>query len=282
MTGESVLPPKVQYVVKSIQSLKPLPSSVTRALKEIESPHATAGLISEYIGLDQALTALILQVSNSAYLGYDRTCTSLSDAVMRIGFKRLKSILMASTATGMLSRSLSGYRQGTGELWQHSMTIAVAGEWLAQAMGYPDPEEAYVSGLLHDIGKLMLDQFVLADYAEIVDLIHRYQLPLWQVEEKRIGINHAIVGGLVAEKWRFPAVLVDTIQFHHRPAAARGNHRLPAIINLANHLASKVGSSRSALFSSELHPDTSAILGLSEKVVAHYEQRIREKLEFSA
>lgn len=277
-----MLPPKVQAVIRSIQSLKPLPSSVTRALKEIESPHATAGLISEYIGLDQALAALVLQVSNSAYLGYDRNCTSLSDAVMRIGFKRLKSILMASSASGMLSRSLSGYRQGAGELWQHSMAIAVAGEWLAQALGYRDPEEAYVSGLLHDIGKLMLDQFVVTDYVEIVNLIQRYGLPLWQVEEKRIGINHAIVGGLVAEKWQFPMVLVDTIQFHHLPGSARSNHELPAIINLANHLASNAGSAKSPLFSSELHPDTPAILRLSAQDIEHFGQRIRDKLEFAA
>lgn len=276
-----MLPPKVQYIIKSIQSLKPLPTSVTRTLKELESPHVTAGIISEYIGLDQALAALVLQVSNSAYLGYDRNCTSLSDAVMRLGFKRLKSILMASSATGMLSRNLIGYRQGAGELWQHSLAIAVSAEWLAQALGYRDPEEAYVSGLLHDIGKLLLDQFIVTDYVEIVELIQKYHYPLWQVEEKRIGINHAIVGGLVAEKWQFPMVLVDTIQFHHKPPAARGNHQLPAIINLANHLAGQVSSGKSPLVSSELHPETLGLLNMTEKDLDQFAKRIEAKLEFA-
>jgi len=274
-----MLPSSVQNILKSIQSLKPLPSSVTRTLKELENPHATAGLISEYIGLDQALAALVLQVSNSAYLGYDRTCTLLSDAVMRLGFVRLKSILMASSASGLLSLSLRGYRQGAGELWQHSLAIAVSAEWLAQALGYRDSEEAYVSGLLHDIGKLLLDQFVLADYVEIVGLIQKNHLPLWQVEEKRIGINHAMVGGLVAEKWKFPTVLVDTIQFHHNPSLARVNRQLPAIINLANHIASKAGSSKSPLFSSELHPDTVIILNVSERDLDQYTRKIQSKLD---
>lgn len=274
-----MLPPKVQFILRSVQSLKPLPGSVTRTLRELENPHASAGIISEYIGLDQALAALVLQASNSAYLGYDRNCVSLSDAVMRLGFKRVKSILMASSASGMLSRSLRGYRQGAGELWQHSLAIAVAAEWLAQALGYADPEEAYVSGLLHDIGKLMLDQFILADYTEIVELIQRYKVPLWQVEEKRIGINHAMAGGLIAEKWQFPPVLIDTIRFHHNPASARTNQQLPAIINLANHLASQSAATSSPLFSYELHPDTLRLLNVSEESLEQFSKRIQAKLE---
>jgi len=276
-----MLPIKVQQILNSIQSLKPLPGSVTRTLKELENPHATAGIISEYIGLDQALAALVLQISNSAYLGFGRNCTSLSDAVMRLGFIRLRSILMASSASGMLSRSLVGYRQGAGELWQHSLAVAVAAEWLAQAIGYRDAEEAYVSGLLHDIGKLMLDQFVLADYAEIVELIERYHLALWQVEEKRIGINHAMVGALVAEKWHFPAILIDAIQFHHNPSLAKTNKQLPAIINLANHIATTVGTGKSPLFSSELHPDTVKHLKVSERDLANYTRKIQSKLEIA-
>jgi putative nucleotidyltransferase with HDIG domain len=274
-----MLPQKVQSVLNSVQSLKPLPSSVTRTLQELENPHSTAGIISEYIGLDQALAALVLQVANSAYLGYDRTCTSLSDAVMRLGFKRLRSVLMASSGSGMLSRSLKGYRQGAGELWQHSLAIAVSAEWLAQALGYNDPEEAYVSGLLHDIGKLMLDQFVLADYAGFVEMNQRYHLPLWQLEERRIGVNHAQVGAWMAEKWQFPFVLVEAIQFHHDIGRARVNPRLAAIINLANHLAGSTASGKSPLFSQELHPYTLRLLRISEDQLQAYAKRIQAKLE---
>jgi putative nucleotidyltransferase with HDIG domain len=276
-----MLPPKVQQILNSIQSLKPLPGSVTRTLKELENPHATASIISEYIGLDQALAALVLQISNSAYLGYGRTCTSLTDAVMRLGFIRLKSILMASSASGLLSRSLVGYRQGAGELWQHSLAVAVAAEWLARAIGYRDVEEAYVSGLLHDIGKLMLDQFVLADYAEIVELIEKSHLPLWQVEEKKIGINHAMVGGLVAEKWHFPSVLIDTIQYHHSPSTAKTNKHLPAIINLANYIVISTSALKSPLFSSELNPDTVVILNVSNNDLANYTIKLQAKLQIA-
>jgi putative nucleotidyltransferase with HDIG domain len=240
-----------------------MPSNVTRILKEIDDPSITIAVISEYVGLDQALAALVLQMSNSAQLGYGRTCTNLRDAVMRIGLKRLKTLLMASSAAGPLTKGLAGYRLGGGELWSHSLAAAVASELLAKMLNYRDPEEAYVSGLLHDVGKLLLDQFVLTDYAKIVAFIQQYKMPLWEVEEKLIGIDHARVGGLIGERWQFPIVLVDAIRYHHYPSMALANPQLPAIVNLANAIVSQQ-SENHGVFSSEIHPDTFGILRIQE------------------
>ena len=181
---------------------------------------------------------------------------------MQIGLGRLKSILLASSATDMLKRRLRGYKLGEGELWRHSLVTAVASEWLAQALRYPNTEEAYVSGLLHDIGKLFLDQFVLNDYAMIVDYVQRYQMQLWQVEEKLLGIDHARVGGMIAERWNFPVVLVDAIRCHHAPSFARTNQRLPAIVNLANSFSADYQITNTELFSFQIHPESLNILKL--------------------
>jgi len=156
-----MLPKRVDTILQTVDQLRPMPSNVTRLLRELENPGVTAGQISDQIGLDQALAALILQMANSAILGYGRTCTSISDAVVRLGFKRIKSIVMASAATTSMQGSLRGYRLGAGQLWNHSLAVAVAAEWVAQVVSYPNPEEAYVVGLLHDMGKLLLDQYVL-------------------------------------------------------------------------------------------------------------------------
>lgn len=131
----------------------------------------------------------------------------------------------------MMGRSLKGYRLGAGELWRHSLAVGVVSEWLAQVLHYPDPEQAYVAGLLHDIGKLLLDQAMLSDYATIADFVQKYKMQLWQVEEKLIGIDHATTGGLIAEHWEFscrPGGVA--IRFHHVPSFARINQRLPAIV----------------------------------------------------
>jgi putative nucleotidyltransferase with HDIG domain len=218
-----------------------------------------------------------LQLSNSASLGYPRTCSTLYEAIMQIGLGRLRTILMASPATNMLNRRLSGYRLGEGELWNHSLATAVVAEWLAQALRYPNAEEAYICGLLHDIGKLFLDQFVLNDYPRIVEYVQHYRMQLWQVEEKLIGIDHAGVGGLIAERWNFPVVLVDAIRFHHVPSFARINRALPAIVNVANSLAADLKSANPDLFSNFIHPESLNILGIDAARL----ERLRARLQGS-
>jgi putative nucleotidyltransferase with HDIG domain len=256
---------RVDDIVRSIEKLKPMPSNVSHILRDIERQDVSIDSLTGKIGLDQVLTALVLQMSNSASLGYSRTCSTLYEAIMHIGLRRLKTILMTSSATGMMRRSLSGYRFGAGELWQHSLIVGVASEWLARVLHYPEPEQAYVAGLLHDIGKLLLDQAVLSNYNEIADYVQRNKMQLWQVEEKLIGIDHARVGGLIAEHWNFPVILVDAIRFHHVPSFARINQRLPAIVNLANSFAADYQITESALLSFQMHPESLHILKITPR-----------------
>lgn len=277
-----MLPKRVDTILGSIDKLRPMPSNVTRLLRELENPSITAGQISDHIGLDQALAALILQMANSALLGYGRTCTSIGDAVVRLGFKRIKSIVMASAASDSMKRSLRGYRLGAGELWEHSLAVAVSAEWVAQAVRYPKPEEAYVAGLLHDMGKLMLDQYVLSDYTKIVEYMHRYKLSLWQVEEKLIGIDHAKVGGLMAEKWQFPPNLVYAIRHHHDPSTAKKDANLAAVINMANAFATKKNDKLPDIHMKSIHPVSLQILKLAADKIDSYQDKINQILNIAA
>jgi len=270
------MPPlKIDHIVQSITRLKPMPSNVSLILREMDRPDVTIEKLAGMIGLDQVLAALVLQMSNSVSLGYSRTCSTLAEGIMYVGTQRIKSILMTSSAAGMMNRSLNGYRLGAGELWQHSLVVGVASEWLARMLRYPEPEQAYVSGLLHDIGKLLLDQSVLSNYSKIVDYVQKYQL--WQVEERLIGIDHARVGGLIAEHWNFPADLVDAIRCHHAPSLAKVNHRLAAIVNLANSFSEDYQQTQSALLSFQAHPETFNILKLRPQHV----QDLRSKMKAS-
>lgn len=258
-------PSKVALIIKTVDNLRPMPTSITRALRAIEDSNATSTEISEIIGLDQALSASILQSANSVSMGYATDCSKLSDAVMRLGFKRLKGIILGIAAVGPFNQSLKGYRFGAGELWNHSIATAVSAEWIARELRYPDPEEAYTAGLLHDMGKLFLDQFVFSDYTRIVDLMLKYKLTLYMAEEQLLGIDHANVGGLIAEKWNFPVVLIDAIRYHHTPSFARTNQRLPAIVNVANSFFENTGNQNALFFERSIHPETYQILNISQE-----------------
>lgn len=258
-------PTKVALIIRTVDNLRPMPTSITRALRAIEDSSATSTEISEIIGLDQALSASILQSANSVSMGYSTDCSKLSDAVMRLGFKRLKGIILGIAAVGPFNQSLKGYRFGAGELWNHSIATAVSAEWIARELRYPDPEEAYTAGLLHDMGKLFLDQFVFSDYTRIVDLMLKYKLTLYMAEEQLLGIDHANVGGLIAEKWNFPVVLIDAIRYHHTPSFARTNQRLPAIVNVANSFFENTGNQNALFFERSIHPETYQILNITQE-----------------
>lgn len=257
----------VDSILRSIARLKPMPSNVSSLLREIERQDTSIDKLTGMIELDQVLTALVLQLSNSASLGYARSCSTVHEAIMHIGLKRLKTVLTTSSATNMMSRSVSGYRLGAGELWHHSITVAVAAEWLAQTFHYPDTEQAYVAGLLHDIGKLLMDQVILSNYIKIADYVASYRMPLSQVEETLIGIDHGKVGGLIAEHWDFPVELADAIRFHHAPSLARTSPKLPAIINLANSFTEDYQLAKSALLSFQVHPESLNILKLTPQML---------------
>ena len=257
----------VNSILQSVARLKPMPSNVSAILREIERQDTSIDKLTGMIELDQVLTALVLQMSNSASLGYARTCSTVHDAIMHIGLKRLKTILTTSSATSMMTQSMNGYRLGAGELWHHSITVAVTAEWLAQSFRCSDPEQAYVAGLLHDIGKLLMDQAILSNYATIANYVATYRMPLWQVEEKLIGIDHGKVGGLIAEHWDFPVELADAIRFHHAPSFARTSSKLPAIINLANSFSEDYQLNKSALLSFHIHPEALNILKLTPQTL---------------
>lgn len=265
---------KLDNIIKSVEKLQPIPTSVSRVLLLLEDPTSTARDVSDMIGMDPALSASVIQMANSVSLGYSPVVSTLSDAVMRLGFKRIKTIMLGAGVSGRLNRSLSGYRYGSGVLWNHSIAVATAAQWLSQALRYPDPDEAYVAGLLHDMGKLLLDQYVKVDYSQMIDLMTRYQMNLRQVEEKLFGIDHGTVGGLMAERWNFPVTLTDTIHYHHAPSLVRKNDRLAAIINLANAFDTHEQSGLVDPPNKRIHPETLNILSLDLPQVDRLKQQM--------
>lgn len=289
----------LERILSNIQRLRPLPSNVNHVLRVLDDPRSTAGIVADLLSLDQALTAFILRAANSVSLGYASSCSSLDIAVMRLGFKQVRALVLSTVAAGPLTRRLEGYRLGNGELWQHSLITAYLSRWLAQAVYYPVPEEAYVAGLLHDMGKLLLDQFVVADYNTILELMSEQKMHLWQVEEHLFGMDHAAVGGSMATQWGFPAALVRAIHYHHAPSLAYDWQELAAIVNIANALypagvlpppgvlnppgaLNQPGSIRlSCLEERVIHPEALRILKLSPNTVDKMQPTMLEALSGS-
>jgi putative nucleotidyltransferase with HDIG domain len=200
---------------------------------------------------------------------------------MRIGTARLKTLALGVVVTGPLSSRLEGYRFAKDELWRHSLAAATIAHWLAVALRYPEPEEAYVAGLIHDIGKLVLDQHVEAAYDEVVETVREQGLEVWQAEEETFGIDHANVGGMIAREWQFPEMLVSAVQYHHSPGLANpnGQQSLAAIINLANAYTPELADIPNPLVGRIIDPETEVLLGLTPEAMVAMKMNLAEFLQ---
>jgi putative nucleotidyltransferase with HDIG domain len=270
---------RMERIISDVRRLRPMPTVVHQILRAVEDPRTTANSICELIRMDQALTAQVLQMANSALLGYGPTCSSISDAVMRIGFNRLRTLMIGVTTSGPLTRRLSGYNLQEGDLYRHSLAAAMAAQRIARFLQYPDPEEAYVAGLLHDMGKMVLDQYMQLDYQEVTKYIQEKQVELIQVEEQLFGIDHAGVGGLMATRWNFPALLSDAIRFHHTPSLARTKQELASIVNIANAITPEDAISQTGMSGRYSHPEAARLLRLNPDHIEKIRLDMEESLK---
>ncbi|HEX2979344.1 MAG TPA: HDOD domain-containing protein, partial [Anaerolineaceae bacterium] len=158
------------------------------------------------------------------------------------------------------------------------IATAVGCQWLARSLRYPNPEEAYVGGLLHDMGKLVLDQFVVLDYPRMVTIMQRNNLLLSQVEEHVFGIDHAAVGSVMSGKWNFPPVLEDAIRYHHSPSLAHVSEPLAAIVNIADAIMHQIEPRTVLTPAQVIHPESLRILSLSERRLAVWQDEITRLL----
>jgi putative nucleotidyltransferase with HDIG domain len=227
---------RLESILRDVERVRPLPSSVARVVQALDDPKVGAEYVAHLLRLDQALAADVLRLSNSAAIGGIGRTASVQEAVVRLGFVRVKSLVLGAATATLLTRRLSGYGMTGQELWNHAVVTASLARYVAGAVCYSDYEEAYVAGLLHDIGKLVLDQYVKSGYLVLTDVMQAKRLALWQAEELIFGMDHGAVGGLLAAKWQFPLALAEAIRCHHWPSLARTRPELAAIVNIADAL----------------------------------------------
>jgi len=173
--------------------------------------------LSKIIGADQSFTVQLLKLCNSAQYGFSRKIVTVKDAIARLGFKTLKSLVFVVVSKGAFNRPVEGYDLAKGELWRNSVACAVFSKYLAEISGYKDPELAFTAGLLRDLGKLIIHEYIKEDFDAIISMVNGDGVGFSEAEEKVLGFNHSQVGAKIAEKWNFPKVLEETIAYHHSP-----------------------------------------------------------------
>lgn len=231
----------LDYIVSKVNDMKVLPEIINKIVLLTEDPDSTVEDMEKEILKDQVLTTKILRLANSAYYGYARKISTISQATILLGFQAIKSIALASTVSTYLTSELKGYSLEKNELWTQSQTCAIISRYIAQHIKYTNPEEAYIAGLLRDIGKTILNQHMEKEYGEVLSKIEANGISFLDAERDILGFDHAEIGEKVASKWNLPEDLVDAIGHHHTPELSNTNIKLVSIVHIADAMTMMMG-----------------------------------------
>ncbi|HYL82275.1 MAG TPA: HDOD domain-containing protein [Candidatus Acidoferrum sp.] len=235
-------PEETRRLVQRIVDLPTLPIIIPRVLRLVEDRRSSAGDLAKVIGSDQALASRILRLANSAFYGFRREIVSISHAVVLLGFDTVKSIVLAATVMETLGNGDLVSNFDREQFWLHVVTTAAASRIIGRKLRTVDAEGAFVAGLLHDLGKVVLDRFFYRHYAEVARLAVALPCPIREAEMTLFSVDHAQVGSWLVERWRLPPAIIEPVAFHHRPAEASAeNWNLSAVVHLADILARNAG-----------------------------------------
>ncbi|NIM16834.1 MAG: HDOD domain-containing protein [Candidatus Aminicenantes bacterium] len=225
---------KAGDVVAKIGELPPIPAVILESMKLLNDPSSTVKKIQEQILLDQALTAFILKLANSALYALRKEVSTVSYAINLMGYNTARSILIAYLSKNLYSTK--GNKLIQSMLWKHSLSSGVFGKKIAEHLEKVDPEEAFISSLLHDIGKGVLLKNKTENFEEIVQLIYIENMSSTEAERKVLGFTHVEAGYLLMKNWRFSDTIVETVTYHHNLQEYNGNNLLVPIVSLANKM----------------------------------------------
>lgn len=204
----------LQKITEEVTTLPPFKETILRASKLLSDSDVSAKELAAILRYDVGVTTNILKICNSAYYGVKVPVTNLQQAIVNIGHHELKNILIISGTMPYFTGTQSGYEGEYGELLRHSIATAL----LARRLGdYLDKanETLFLSGLLHDVGKLILGTHVTEEYQAIIDRVHHESLPFHQVEKEVLGFSHDEVGGMILKHWNFPEDIIAAVSHHH-------------------------------------------------------------------
>ncbi len=176
----------------------------------------------------------MLRMCNSAYFGLSREVHSLNDAVRYLGTMKVLQLLMAVHGNVLLAKGQAGYGLEPGILWKHSVAVALAASVLGQRISPSDVGLVFTAGLLHDIGKVVLNEYVGKEFSEIARIVSEQKTSFVEAEKQVLGFSHEEIGEKVAERWKLPDPLVRCIRYHHDPSMLKPADPLVDTVYLAD------------------------------------------------
>lgn len=224
-------------IIDKVKGLPTLPGMIHKVLALVQDEDTSARTLGNLIAYDQAISSRLLKVANSAYYGFMRGIATVQHAIVILGFKEVKSLTLGITVFNTINKTNKESSIIHEELWMHSIGCALAGQIICKKEPGVDAETIFTAALLHDIGKLVLDNYFTQEYGKVLEKVQLNGISMVEAEEEVMGFTHADVGGFLCDRWKFPPMLVSPIRFHHQLEKVDAGHmQITSVIHLADIL----------------------------------------------
>lgn len=277
---------KRKIILAQVKRLPVLPSSVQKAMELLQDPQVDMGSLAEALRHDPGITANILRLANSAFFGAVHRITTLRDAVVRLGAKRVSHLLLTVAVSPRISGEVAGYDMPPCALLEQSLAVAIASELVAAECNLEAPSHTFTAGLLANVGKIVLDQFMGVSGEEIAELATTEGISFEQAERRVLGTDHVEVGTELLRFWNLPEEIVSVVQYRLEPDKCPEPSQALDLVHVGDAIARLTGMGQgvdgmqyhvSETVMSRLRLDEAAVQRIMEALLEHVE-KIKEIL----
>jgi len=274
----------VKVALSRIGEIATLPEITTKIITVVDDPRSTARDLHTIIKNDPALATKILKVVNSAFYGLPGQVSDLDRAIVLLGLSAVKNIAISASISRLFTGVQLSDNFSARDVWKHSVAVGVATRQFCSLIGKRAfAEEAFLAGLIHDLGLLVERQAFPEHLAEVIQSASRDGRPMCDVENEMIGADHQVLGAALAAKWKFPRPLQTVLGYHHNISRLKDEHRLlPAIVHVADTFCcqEKIGFPLTAE-GQPLGTDLLDSIGLNEGDVEDLREELPEQVEIA-
>ncbi len=247
-TGSSVRPGEQlpsgealkKKILRSVTDLPPMPQTVFKVRDIMGDPNSSFKELADILETDQAIATRVLKLSNSAYYGMGGKVSSIQHASVVLGHKTIGELMTMAGTSGLLANTLQEYGMDAGDMWRHSLGVAYGSKIIANKKNPELANDAFATGLIHDSGKLILDQYILERKEAFQEFMADGQQSFLVAEKHILGFDHSEIASEVCKNWNVPEAMSVAIRYHHYPSRSQGNE-LAYIIHMADTIAMMTG-----------------------------------------
>lgn len=228
---------RIRQKIEDIQDIPTLPTVVNQILLATQSPSTNASDVGNMISEDIALTGKVLKLVNSSFYGFPQQIKTITYAIVILGFNKVKNIVLSASVFDAIDRKTKDKRFDIVEFWKHALGTAIASRVAARNLTSMEIEEAFIAGLIHDIGKVILSNYLTEECVSVLDEIEKKDILFMEAEDEVIGFGHDRIGLWLMDKWKLPQPFQEAVLCHHTPLKARGNKEYTYVVHVGDIVA---------------------------------------------